>query len=84
MWRTVKWSANGDFFKYYNLTNLIKQPIWFKNPEKPKCIDPILTNKPRSLQNTFVVETEIDETLEKDPDVFVNVYSKFINRHYAR
>ena len=72
------------FCKYYNLANLIKQPTCFKNPEKTTCIDPILTNKPRSFQNKFVVETEINEILEKDPDVFVNFYSKFINRHYAR
>ena len=46
------------FCKYYNLVNLIKQPTCFKNPEKPTCIDPILTNKPRSFQNKFVVERQ--------------------------
>ena len=34
----------------------IKQPTSFKNPEKPSCIDLILTNRPKSLQSTCVVE----------------------------
>ena len=41
------------------LKSLIKQPTCFKNPEKPNCIDLILTNRPQSFQSSFVIETEL-------------------------
>ena len=37
--------------------NLIKEPTCFKNPENHTCIDLILTNKPLSFKNKYVVET---------------------------
>ena len=40
-----------SFCKSYNLTNLIKQPTFFKNPEKPSCIDLILTNRSISFKS---------------------------------
>ena len=46
-----------SFCESYNLTNLIKQPTCLKNPEKPSCIDLILTNRPKSFQTTCVIET---------------------------
>ena len=46
-----------DFCSSYCLRILIKQPTCFKNPEKPSCIDLILTNKPRSFRSTPVIET---------------------------
>ena len=33
------------------------RPTSFKNPEKPSCIDLILTNCPRSFQNCSAIET---------------------------
>ena len=50
-----------SFCKSYNLTNLIKQPTCFKNPEKPSCIDLILANRPKSFQSTCVIETELSD-----------------------
>ena len=41
-----------SFIESYNLTNLIKRPTCFKTPEKPSCINLILTNRPKSLQTT--------------------------------
>ena len=41
-----------SFCESYNLTNLIKQPTCFKNPDKPSCIDLLLTNRPKSFQTT--------------------------------
>ena len=32
------------FCSNFNLTTLINKPTWYKNPDKPTCIDPILTN----------------------------------------
>ena len=50
-----------SFCESYNLTNLIKQPTCFKNPEKPSCIDLTLTNRPKSFQTTCVIETGLSD-----------------------
>ena len=50
-----------SFCESYNLTNLVKQPTCFKNPEKPRCIDLILTNRPKSFQTTSVIETGLSD-----------------------
>ena len=36
---------------------MINRPTYFKNPEKPSCIDLSLTHYPRSFQNSCVIET---------------------------
>ena len=41
--------------------NLIKDPICFKNPKSPSCIDLILTNNPYSFQNFGVIETRLSD-----------------------
>ena len=48
-----------SFCESYNLKSIIKQPTCFKNPEKPSCIDLILTNRPESFQSTCVIETRL-------------------------
>ena len=50
-----------NFRNSYSLNSLIKQPTCFENPENPGCIDLILTNKPRSFQNTCVRETGLSD-----------------------
>ena len=37
------------FSHTYDLKNLIKEPTWYKDSDKPSCIDVILTNKRRSF-----------------------------------
>ena len=49
------------FCDSYSLTNLIKQPTYYKNPSHPKCIDLILPNVPRSFQTTCVIETGLSD-----------------------
>ena len=49
--------AFSDFCKIYNLTNLAKDKICFKNLIKPTCIDLIVANKQKCLQDTMVIET---------------------------
>ena len=39
-------SAMENFSGAYSPNNLIKAPTCFKNPNKPSCIDSILTNFP--------------------------------------
>ena len=50
-------SPMKTFGEIYKLPNLIKGPTYLKNPENPTCIDVILTNKPLSFKNTYVIET---------------------------
>ena len=47
----------SEFMSVYSLRNLVKQKTCFKNPENLPCIDLILTNFPRSFQNSNVFET---------------------------
>ena len=53
----VEDSSVTNFCSSYNLTSMISKPTCFKNPEKPSCIDLILTNCPRSFQNFCAIET---------------------------
>ena len=41
-----------DFCDIYSFKNLIKDATCFKNPDKPKCIDLMLTDRKRSFQNS--------------------------------
>ena len=50
-----------EFLNLYNLKNLVKQSSCFKNPNKPTCIDLILTNCPRSFHNTDTFETGLSD-----------------------
>ena len=49
------------FGEIYKLRNLIREPTCFKNQENPTCIDLILTNKPLSFKNTYVIETGLSD-----------------------
>ena len=54
-------NSMDDFCCIYNLKNLINKPTCFKNPQHPTSIDIILTNKPRSFQNSTVIETGLSD-----------------------
>ena len=43
-----------DFCNLNGLTSLIQKPTCFKNPDKPTCIDLILTNQPCCFQHSKV------------------------------
>ena len=51
----------SEFMSAYSLRNLVKQKIYFQNPENPSCIDLILNNSPRSFQNSNVFETGLSD-----------------------
>ena len=51
----------NEFCEIYNLKNLVKDPSCFNNPEKPSCIDLIITNQPKSFQNTKAIETGLSD-----------------------
>ena len=46
-----------EFCKVYRLKNLVKGATCYKNPEKPSCVDLILTNRPRSFRGCHIIET---------------------------
>ena len=50
-----------EFCETYNLSNLIKGPTCFKNPQNPSSIDLILTNRPRSFQHSTTIETGLSD-----------------------
>ena len=50
-----------EFCDIHNFRNLVKGPTCFKNPHNPSCIDLILTNRPKSFQNTTLVDTGLSD-----------------------
>ena len=54
-------TALSNFCEIFNLKNLIKDKTCFKNPNKPSCIDLIITNRPNSFQNSMVIETGLSD-----------------------
>ena len=51
----------NDFYNVYNLSNLVKEPTCYKNPDNPSCIDLFLTNRPKCFQSTMTMETGISD-----------------------
>ena len=54
-------SHMDSFCTIYHPKSLIKEPTCYKNPEKPTCIDLILTNSPRQFQATLALETGLSD-----------------------
>ena len=50
-----------DFMLEHDLNNIVKESTCYKSKVNPKCIDLILTNKPRSFQNTTTFDTGISD-----------------------
>ena len=57
----VDTNAISSFCDAFDLVSPIREPTCYKNPEKPSCIDLILTNKPHSFQNSGVIETGLSD-----------------------
>ena len=49
------------FYNTFGLKSLIKDATCYKNPENPSSIDLILTNNPRSFQNSSVIQTGLSD-----------------------
>ena len=50
-----------EFISVYSLRNLVKQKTYFKSPGNPSCIDLIVTNSPRSFQNSNVFQKRLSD-----------------------
>ena len=64
------------FCSGYNLTSMINRPTCFKNPEKPSCIDLILTNCLRNFQNPCAIETGLSDFHKLVLTVMKTTYKK--------
>ena len=53
--------AMKKFCQIYNLKNLLDKPTCYKNPTHLSCVDLIITNKPRSFQNSCTFETGLSD-----------------------
>ena len=51
----------NDFCSVYNFFSLVKGPTCYKSLYNPSCINLLLTNPPRSFQNTVIIETGISD-----------------------
>ena len=58
---SIEDSFMKNFCENYDLRSLVKEPTCFKNPKRPSCIDPIVTDKPRSFIKTGVIETWLSD-----------------------
>ena len=54
-------NAMNSFCSLNDLTSFIDQPACCKNPDKPTCIDLILTNRPNYFQQNNVFETGLSD-----------------------
>ena len=69
-------SAVRDFCEIYSCKNLIKDNTCFGNPSKPSCIDLIITNRPKSFQNSVTVETGLSDFYKMTLTVMKVFYKK--------
>ena len=68
------------FCSNFNLTSMINKPTCYKNPDKPTCIDLILTNCPGSFQNSCVIETGLSDFHKMIVTVMKTFYQKIASR----
>ena len=66
----------SDFCEIYDLKNIIREKICFKNPNNPGCIDLIITNRPKGFQSSMVIETGLSDFHKMCITVMKMYYSK--------
>ena len=76
MTKFVKNSSAKNFCSRFNRTSMINKPTCFKNPDKSSYIDLILTNFPKSFQNTCVIETGLSDFHKLVVTVMKTTYKK--------
>ena len=86
-----------SFCEYYSSKSLTKDSTCFKNPEKPTCIDLILTNSPYCFEDSFVIESSLSDFCKmivsvmkttfqklKPKIVYCRDYNRFSNENYRK
>ena len=53
------------FYQLHNLKRLLHEPTYYKNLNKSSCIDLVITNRPKSFQNscTFLQQRILPSTI---------------------
>ena len=65
-----------DFCLNHSMSHLIKEPTCYKSLENPTCIDLILTNFPKSFQNSMSIETGLSDFHKMTVTVMKSHYKK--------
>ena len=72
----VEDASMKNFCSSYNLSSMINKPTCFKNPDRPSCIDLILTNCSRNFQNFCAIETGLSDFHKLVATILKTVYKK--------
>ena len=62
--------------------NLIKDNAWFKNLEKPSCIDLIIRNRPKCSENFFDIRNWVIRFSKNDININESILQKTKHNHY--
>ena len=65
-----------NFCQIYSCKNIVKDKTCFKNPINPTCIDLIITNRPKSFQESEVIETGLSDFHKMSLTVMKMFYNK--------
>ena len=65
-----------NFCRSYSLTSMVNKPTCYKNPDRPSYIDLLLTNRPRSFQNSCVIEIGLSDCHKMVVTVMKTTYRK--------
>ena len=65
-----------NFFQIYGCKNIVKDKTSVKNPINPICIDLIITNRPKSFQESEVIETGLSAFHKMSLTVMKVFYNK--------
>ena len=68
--------AMKSFCKIHNFKNLLDKPTCYKNPINPSCVNLIVTNKPRSFQNSSTFETGLSDFHKMTLTVLKSFFAK--------
>ena len=68
--------AMKNFCQIHNFKNLLDKPTCYKNHTNPSCVDYILTNRPRSFQNSCTFETGLSDFHKKTLTVLKSSFAK--------
>ena len=60
----------------YGCKNILKDKTCFKNPTNPTCIDLIITNRPKSIQDSEAIETGLSDFHKMSFTVMKVFYNK--------
>ena len=72
----LKDATMKNFCQIYGCKNIVKDKTCFKNPRNPTCIDMIITNRPKSFQESEVVETGLSDFHKMSLTVMKVFYNK--------